>query len=455
MVYKTNKLSEQSLWKMTLRYTIVIWVLIVAFYYLVQLADQSMHEVEMEPWVLAVISIPALAIAVLGMRRLKKFRSQWENLFFTLTESGLMYESEREGLSLFVPWCEISMVRRSGNIVNLYMKNGRSLPCIMEGICEPRQREFFQFAIAHAGKVSDAALVPPPADAQVEQPLRYSATMVQRKEVADAMALVDGSARVQWLRPAVLLVWIILFTKACYDVRLGMMGISFVLMLSSAYSLWRPGHRMVRFNQGGADIHVKGEGYLIVKDGGIWSYVRSATVKGATRLKYCDFYLFSNGGNVAIDHGQPQPEGYPEPCGKLPRRLTGWPLVLVLVAAMAVGVLAFTQSRLFHLHQAINSAEPLPHLEALVGCKCEEGMSMDIGHHFKDKFWLTRANKRNPFAALIVVSFPDGSEKDVHLDDKGRVLYTERTKHVGDSILYLDDDGNIIAEDIYATEETN
>ena len=455
MVYKTNKLSEQSLWKMALRYTIVIWVLIVAFYYLVQLADQELHEVVMEPWVLVVIAIPALAIAVLGMRRMKKFRSQWENLFFTLTESGLMYESEREKLTLFVPWREISMVRRSGNIVNLYLKNGHSLPCILEGIGEPRQREFFQFALAHAGKESDTPVVPPPADALVEEPLRYSATKVQRKEVADAMALVEGSARVQWFRPAVLLIWIVFFVKACYEARFGMMGISFVLMLSSAYGLWRPGHRMARFNSGGADIHVKGKDYLVVKDSGVWCYVREAAVKGAARLKYCDFYLFTNSGNVAIDHGQPLPEGYPEPCGKLPRRLTGWPLVLVLVVATIVGGWAFTQSRLFHLHRAINSAERLTHLEALVGCKCEEGMSMDISSHFKDKFWLTRANKRNPFAALIVVSFPDGSEKDVHLDDKGRVLYTERTKHVGDSILYLDDDGNIIEEDICAPEETH
>lgn len=320
---------------MALRYGIIFWVLMTAIYYLLEMADCGMSYPQVNPWVIAILALPSLGMAILGLRRMLRMRDKFEDQFYTLTEGGLLAESEKHGTYIFIPWRHITMVRRSGSTINMFTKNGRAFPCVLEGISEPRQREFFAFAMEHAGKGSVAQLTPPPPAAMVGEPLRYSATFAQKKELADAIALVDGGSRIQYFRPLMLLVWGLLLILACYEGDTIFEIVSCLMFACSAYSLWRPGHRFVGGKESnGADVYVDGDSYLVVKDDGMWSYVRQTEVKGACRLQYCDFYSFSAGTYLGIDRDQPRPPQWPEPCGKLPRRLTGWPLLLVVLVVL-------------------------------------------------------------------------------------------------------------------------
>lgn len=448
--------------KMAMRHGVIFWVLMAAGYYLMVMAGSGETMPEVDAWVLVVLVLPALALAVLGMRRLLKFRGQWENLFFTLTEGGLLYESERAGMSMFLPWSEVTMARRSGSVVSLFLKSGQAIPCFLEGVSEQRQREFFRYALERVGKGCAADCTPPPAAEMVGEPLRYSATKVQRREVADTMMMVEAPGRLRVFRPLVFLLWVVLFAHACYEAEFTMMAVCLVLLISTAYFMWHPGARYNRRKEGvGADVYVDGDSYLAVKDNGSWVAVRNVRVTLAAKLKYCDFYAFDNGGSLALDMGQPRPAQWPESCGKLRRRRSGGSMTLLVLLAVLVGLFAFSNSRQYHLYNAVNRDEPLRHLEALTGKKAADGVTFGLHHNFADIRWLKRKNPQQLYDVCIIVCYPDGSSDYVYLDARGRELARNssvdlsslNTYEFEGGAIYTDENANVVSEDIYATEQ--
>ena len=454
MVYRTHKLSNGSLRKMAVRHGIIFWVLMVAVYYLIVMAERGETLVDLEPWIVAVLALPALGLAVLGIRRILKYRHQWEKLFFTLTEGGVLYESEQGNLSTFVPWSEVTMARRSGNVVNLYLKGGQAIPCFLEGVPEERRREFFGYALQHAGKGNPREMTPPPADKMVQNPLRYSSTKSQRRETSDAVVMAQAPGRVRVFRPIIFAVWTIIFALACYESRMVMMAVSFVLLLSSAYSMWKPGARYARRNDaGGVDIHVFENGFLSVRDNGLWLCSVGTNITGAAALAYSDFYAFDNGGFLAVDKGQERPAHWPEACGKLPRRRAGWSVTMLVLLALLAGVFSFTHSRLYHLYNAVNKADPQRHIEYLAGVKPGDGAEVDIAHYFADARWLKREDTRCPFSVTLIVTYPDGKVKYVYLDERGAELFSEgpafpQTYEYEGGTLYVDEKGKLEGCDV-------
>lgn len=457
MVYKSSKLSKSSVRKMAIRHGVIFWVLMVAVYYLMAMAESGQRIAEENLWVIIALVLPALALAVLGMRRMLKYRGRYENAFFTLTEGGIMLEVEKDAVRMFTPWTQVSMVRRSGNVVNLFLKNGRAMPCFLEGVGEARLREFFRFALLHAGKGDAAALTPPPAAAMVGEPLRYSATKSQRREVSDAIAISDSPRRVRVFRPLVLLVWVGIFAHSCYEAHFVMMGVSLLFLIYTAYYMWKPGAYHARLHDGsGADVYVDGDSYLAVRDNGQWLYARNVRVVVAAKLNYSDFYAFEQGGYLALDQGQPHPESWPEVCGKLPRRRAGWTMTMAVLVSLMLGALAFSYSTQYHLYNAVNSAEPQRHILALAGESPESGVKViGMRHQFANPRTLTLKEEDSPFAVEIALEYPDGSRKYIDLDARGRILWFDRVRIIGDGsgVLHLDDEGKVIEEDIYGDDE--
>lgn len=462
MVYKTHKLSNGGMRKLALRHSVIFWVLMVAVYYLMEMAESGETMVELDPWVVGILVLPALALAVLGLRRMLKFRGQWENLFFTLTEGGVLYESEHAGMHSFIPWSEVSMARRSGSMVYLYLKSGQAFPCVLEGISEPRQREFFRFALDRAGKGSASDLTPPPAEAMVGEPLRYSATRAQRREVADAMVMAESPARVRVYRPLLFVLWTGILAYSCYESQLSMMVVSFVLLLSTAYLMWHPGIRYNRRNEGiGVDVYVNGNSYLALRDNGLWFYAENAKVTGAAKLQYSDFYAFDHGGYLALDRGQPRPPQWPETCGKLRRRRSGATMILAVLISVLLALLAFSQSRLYHFYNMLNDDEPRPHVEALAGVALTEAMSYEVGHNFVDTTLLKPKRQVMAYAAWIVISYPNDEVETIFLDGQGREM-CRRTqvdfsgidvREIDGGEIHLDENGEVIGGDTYGDTE--
>ncbi|MBQ7023830.1 MAG: hypothetical protein IJN29_09620 [Akkermansia sp.] len=459
MVYRTHKLSNGSIRKMSIRHGIIFWVLMVAVYYLMVMVESGKTLVDLNPWIVVALALPALGLAVLGIRRILKYRHQWEKLFFTLTEGGVLYESEQGSLSVFVPWSEVTMARRSGSVVHLYLKNGKAVPCFLEGVSEERRREFFIFALGHAGKGNSREITPPPADKMVENPLRYSCTKSQHREMCDAIEMVQAPGRVRVFRPILFAVWTLIFAVACYEAKFVLMGVSFLFLLSTAYNMWKPGARYARRNDaGGADIHVLESGYLLVRDSGLWLCSNGTKVTGAAALVYSDFYAFDNGGFLAVDKGQVRPAQWPEPCGRLPRRRAGWSMTMLVLLSLLVGVFSFTHSRLYHLYNAVNKSEPQRHIEYLAGVKPEDGCKVDIAHWFDDTRWLEQEDSRLPYAATIIVTYPDGRVKYLYLDARGRERFSEGpsfpdTFEYEGGTLYVNEDGKLEGCDIVEPAE--
>lgn len=427
MVYKTQRLNVRSMRMMLLRHGVIFWVLMVAGYYLLEMATEGSALVELNPWVLAAFALPALGLAILGMRRMMRYRGQWENLFFTLTEGGVLYECEQEQLRMFIPWSLVTMARRSGNVVNLFLRNGRSLSCILEGVEERRQREFFTFALTHAGKGNDKQLTPPPAELMSGEPLRFSATKVQVLEVSDAMCMINWTRRTMLLLLVRMMILGAVLIYAAYTANFWLALVGLLFFLSCVYRAVHPGIRQSRRGAGvGVDVYVQGMDFLQVKDDGLWMSVRDVKPQSAIRLKYCDFYSFDKAASVALDIGQPRPLQWPEPVtGPLRRFSTHMLVGLVLAVLIAAGA-AFSQSRFVHLYCAVNDINADYHTRALAGVSEESEATVSLSHRFTNTTWLkTRNVRKRRDVAFIAIWYPEGRNVALWLDIKGKVIATD------------------------------
>jgi hypothetical protein len=183
--------------------------------------------------------------------------------------------------------------------------------------------------------------------------LSFSATPQQRLEAATAQVLTMQRGRVQWFRPVVLLVWAVFLVYSVYrgDYIFSMLALAF--LLSTAHRLWHAGGGRLQSIITPTEYFVTPQQLLCVKENGRWASFSKPEVKGACRMPHGVFYAFANYSVAMFDSNQPLPPYWPEPIGKLPRRLTGLPLLLVLGLALSAAVAALLQSPAWLLREAL------------------------------------------------------------------------------------------------------
>lgn len=293
-------------------------------------------------WFMLAMALPAALVAFAEFRRMHRHTETYENLFYTLTEGGLLVESGDGKTAAFFSWADLTEARLVlRHTVYLQHKNGKGINCLLEGLPKARIAEFVDFAAGHVGTTPPpAVLTRPPRELMAAPPLVFSATPAQCRVLADTRALLAGPAWVwTWLRPALLL--LLGFCLLYYADRA-----SYPMMILIIVFFLRPVAAGLRNPGGSAEAlrsirpsrcHVLGRQWLaMTPDSGSWMLNRQAQPAGIyhTPLGVC---VADSDTVLMLDPDQPLPPLLQSPCRQLPRHLSRRAvtsfLVLIFLAA--------------------------------------------------------------------------------------------------------------------------
>ena len=324
------------------------------------------------PWLMLSMALPAAMVAALRYRHFRKNTSSYSQTFYTLTEGGLMIETDNGQMAVYIPWTEVSAAHRVlHHTVHLQFTNGKSLNCLLEGLPEARIAEFAGFAAAHAGTTPDLRrLTPPPAALLEPAPLRFSATPEQCRELVDTRALTTGRAFVwTWLYPGLLLLWGVLFLVFAQKASYLVLVIIACFIWKYAAKLLRPGGPDKQFSyMRPARFHIAGNQWLCTTEGRYsWVLNRQLSPLAQYHLPHGTCVTYADG-SFMIDPGQELPASLQAPCrqvpGILPRKLIG----LLLGALLLGAAYCFTLSNTWRLHRLLNQETPdIPTALSLAG----------------------------------------------------------------------------------------
>lgn len=324
------------------------------------------------PWLMLGMALPAALVAALRYRNFRKNARSYSHTFYTLTEGGLMIETDSGQMAVYIPWAEVSAAHRVlHHTVHLQLTNGKSLNCLLEGLPEARMAEFAEFASAHAGTTPDRrALTPPPTGLLAATPLRFSATPEQCRELVDTRALMTGRAWVwTWLYPGLLLLWGVMFLIFAQKAEYLVLAIIACFIWKYAAKLLRPGGPDKQLSHmRPARFYIEKDQLLVITEGrNSWVLNRRLAPLARYRLPHGTCVAYADAAFM-IDPGQELPPFLQAPCRQtprlLPRKLTG-----ILLGAILLGATyCFTQSNTWRLHRLLNQKTPdIPTALSLAG----------------------------------------------------------------------------------------
>lgn len=362
MVYRITRVSGSTARKTIFVSFISKWFIYAFICYVVFGLNETSALAPYIDGIMFGMALPAALVAALEYRKIRQNTQTYENIFYTLTEGGLMIESgDRKSVTYFA-WNEITEARRIlKHTMLIRLTNGKSFNCLLEGLPEERMAEFAAFAAEHAGTAPEAAEhTPPPVGMMSGEALRYSATEEQRRELADARALLGGRPWVwTWLLPVLLLLFGALFVLNAADAKyLSLLLLAFFIW-RYAYKLWNPGGptenlrhlRPARYSCDGKHI-------LAMNDNSkSWILQRQAAPTGNYLLPHGTCVL-TDEAVLMIDSEQPLPSQLQAPAKRLPGLMPRTAIAATLVAILLCALYSFTLSDTWRLHRLINQPTP-------------------------------------------------------------------------------------------------
>ncbi len=361
MVYRVSKVGNSTTTKTVLISFFSKWVTYALIFYIIcSIDDQSPAAPYMWWWMLG-LAIPAAIVAAVHARRLRQNTKSYENTFYTLTDGGVLIESDSGATAAYIAWDEITMARRVLNhTIYLEHSSGKGLNCLLEGLPEERIAEFAAFAEEHAGTTpAPSQLTPPPAELAETTPLTFSATPEQRQVLADTRVLLQAPAWVwTWLRPVLLLLWGIVLLAASYEA-------TYLYMLIVGFIVWRAANKL-RHPGGAAENlrHIRPAQCYVLHNKLLFISENSNSWLMSSQAQPRTVYNVPHGvcienkdGVIMVDPAQTLPP-HMNTCSKqLPKRLPSKAISVLLGAILLGAVWCFTQSNTWRLHQLLQQEE--------------------------------------------------------------------------------------------------
>ena len=277
----------------------------------------------------------------------RRFERRFEKLgtqFVTLTEAGILVESEGAGIRSFVPWERISRAWLHMDMLMVQQTNGLFHLLPTESLRRERAGEMLAYVKAHARK-KQAPPTAPPAALLSENPARVSVTPSQWREFVDYIMQEAVPGRTVVSHVALFILGLIIPLCWGYELYalvlpLLVIGVGFVIMVKY------PGlfARAMRKEPSPGYLHVCRDAVLVQSDNGAWAALPTSLIDGAVQLRHGIAYRTQILSFVLAD-STPAPSPYlPQPV-KLRRWLhRGWIalalFVLPLLANFAYFMLA-------------------------------------------------------------------------------------------------------------------
>lgn len=362
MVYRVSGAGRKTVVKTVFISFFIKWCIFALICYIAFGVNEASPIAPYCEWIMLSMALPAALVAALHYRRLKVNIQTYNNYFYTLTEGGVLIESNGGKEAVFLPWGEISKAQRVlRHTVYLQHANGKGINCLLEGLPEERIDEFAKFAAEHAGTApAHDALTPPPTELRSTEPLRFSASPEQRREVEDARALLTGRPWV-WTRvyPILLLLFGALFVIYAGEARYLAMLLIACFVWKYADKLWRPGGAAEHLrHMRPAHYHTEGRQILIMNpDSDMWVLHRQFSPSAnyvlphGTCVKILDLVLM-------VDTDQTLPPQLQAPHKQLPRLMPRTVIAALLGSMLLASLYCFTLSDTWRLHQLLSQEKP-------------------------------------------------------------------------------------------------
>lgn len=415
MVYHIPRTGNRTAINVVLTGALIRWVFYALICYVITSVPSTAFLEPYRLWFMLGMGLPVALVASLQYRRIRRIMASYDGVFYTLTEGGVMIESDGGQSAGFFSWAEVTEARRVLNhTVYLKHRSGKVINCLLEGLPEARMEEFAEFAAKHAGTTPPpAALIRPPAELMSASPLCYSATEEQRRELADTRALLHAPAWVwTWLRPIILLLFCMLFLYFAYEAAYISLIIVGLFIRHDAKKLLHPGGGNFNHEHSHpACCYVQGEQMLLTRaDSDSWLLARGASS--------CSVYHMPHGicvqiadAVIMLDPDSPLPPHLKDSVRPVPKLLPR-PLIRMLLGLLLLcGMYSFSQSNTWQLHCLLRQDTPdIPTMLRLAQLPPSTQVTYAVGYmHDESANILTHsASGDDGYVAVVCMELSDG-----------------------------------------------
>ena len=252
--------------------------------------------------------------------------------FVTLTEAGLLVESEGCGMQCYVPWESIRRAWLHHDMLMVQQTNGLFHLLPTESLRRERAGEMLAYVKAHAGK-KQALLIAPPAGLLSETPARVTASPAQWREFVNFIMGASNPGRRVAGYVGIFLIGLgcsIIWAWELYALLLPLLVVAAGAIVVQA----NPGFfaRAMRKTPSPGYVHVSRDTVLVQSDSGAWAVLPIGVIDSAVQLRHGIVYRTRIQSAVLMD-STPSPSPYlPQP-----RKVRSRPLLalfLVLVASL-------------------------------------------------------------------------------------------------------------------------
>ena len=261
--------------------------------------------------------------------------------FVTMTEAGLLVESEGCGMQCYVPWESISRAWLRHDMLMVQQTNGLFHLLPTESLRREQAEEMLACVRAHAGK-KQAPFIAPPAGLLSETPSRVMASPAQWREYVNFIMgasipgrMVAGYVGVFSIGLGCGLIWV----WELYALLLPLLVVAVVLIVMvanpglCARAMWKtpsPGY-----------VHVSRDAVLVQSDNGAWAVLPVGQIESAVQLRHGIVYRTRVLSSILADVTP-----VPFPHLPQPRKVSRHPFLVLLLVLVLPFVALVSQSML-------------------------------------------------------------------------------------------------------------
>lgn len=241
----------------------------------------------------AVFLVAILVICCQNWASLRRIERRFEVLgtqFVTMTEAGVMVESDDSGTKNFTPWERISKVWLRSDMLMLRQTNGLFQLLPTASLRREQADSMLAYATAHAGK-KGATPIAPPAALLTGKPARVTAAPTQWREFVRFVMREALPGRMLLSYVAVVALSCAFSLSVVHEIPFLPLEILVALVVALVIFI-NPGlfARAMRKNPSPGYLHVSRDTVLVLSDSGAWSVIPTGMFDSALRLRHSIIY---------------------------------------------------------------------------------------------------------------------------------------------------------------------
>lgn len=298
-------------------------------------------------------NLVALAACWPSVRSMNRRFALLGDQFLTLTESGVMVESNHAGVRSYIPWSQVCRAVVKRDMLLLQQADSRCHLLPIGKMPREKVNAVLDYVRTHAGKTGDAP-VPPPADLLTTSAVLGCSSPATHRAWVDRLALQMNRVLLPLGYFMISLLSAEMFISFLSTGEVGIVALA-LLLLFLAFVL-RPGlsiPHLLRHVES-RQVHITPGGVLTISASGLWQIIPTRHFTRAKQTRRSIYYIAPGFPSIV-----PVDSAEPSPLLPQPRRCTVWPRVLALLTCL-IGVPALAAGLLVMLEEPVDEFDADP-----------------------------------------------------------------------------------------------